>query len=193
MLVKKGENVVAEFFYHAIHFLLALLSNDPFILTFSFSFPLWHPSVKKMFFRIRDRLFFSCVFSIFRSLDLTNLRTMQVPNEAAFSKFFEEKVSLSRDDIKENSKIINGFIEEILTAVRDVDAKFALKVLNTGNTDVIIKDLKIIADDEIVAFAGVPFLAQAIVANMLPHVSAYITLKIKTYLCFLSQVATTRD
>ena len=52
VLVKKGENVVAEFFYHAIHFLLALLSNDPFILTFSFPFPLWHPSVKKMFFLV---------------------------------------------------------------------------------------------------------------------------------------------
>ena len=186
-----------HFFYHAIHFPLALLSNDPFILTFSFSFPLWPPSVK-IFFRIRGSSFL--VFSPFRSLHLTNLHTMQVPNEAAFSTFFKEKVSLSQDEIMRNSEIINRFIPEILAAVRKTDAKshpkrakFALKVLNTGNTDVIIKDLKIIADDEIVAFAGVPFLAQAIVANMLPHASAYIALKIKTCLCFLSQVATTRD
>ena len=42
----------------------------------------------------------------------------------------------------ENSETVNNFIQKILAAVRERDAKFALRVLNTGNTDVIIKDLK---------------------------------------------------
>ena len=84
---------------------------------------------------------FCCVFSVFRSLDLTNnLQTMQVPNEP-FSKFFKEKVSLSQKDIMENSETVNNFIQTILAAVRERDAKFALRVLNAGNTDVIVKDL----------------------------------------------------
>ena len=66
---------------------------------------------------------------------------MQVPNEP-FSKFFKEKVSLSQKDIMEYSETVNNFIHTILAAVRERDAKFALRVLNTGNTDVIIKDLK---------------------------------------------------
>ena len=85
---------------------------------------------------------FFLVFFVFRPLDLTNLHTMQVPNESAFSKFFNEKVSLSQDDIERNSKIVNRFIPEILDAVRETDARkrhpereiFALDVLHTGNT-----------------------------------------------------------
>ena len=42
----------------------------------------------------------------------------------------------------ENSQTVNNFIQTILAAVRERDAKFALRVLNTGNTEVIIKDLK---------------------------------------------------
>lgn len=41
----------------------------------------------------------------------------------------------------ENSETVNNFIQKILAAVRERDAKFALRVLNAGNTDVIIKDL----------------------------------------------------
>lgn len=41
----------------------------------------------------------------------------------------------------ENSETVNNFIQTILAAVRERDAKFALRVLNAGNTDVIIKDL----------------------------------------------------
>lgn len=65
---------------------------------------------------------------------------MQVPNEP-FSKFFKEKVSLSQKDIMENSETVNNFIQTILAAVRERDAKFALRVLNAGNNDVIIKIL----------------------------------------------------
>ena len=66
---------------------------------------------------------------------------MQVPNQP-FSKFFKEKVSLSQKDIMENSETVNNFIEKILEAVCKRDSKFTLGVLNTGNTDVIIKGLK---------------------------------------------------
>ena len=67
---------------------------------------------------------------------------MQVPDESALSKFFNEKVSLSQDDIERNSKIVNRFIPEILDAVRETDARkrhpergiFALDVLHTGIT-----------------------------------------------------------
>ena len=102
-----------------------------------------------------------CVSSVFRPLDQTNLHTMQVPNESAFSKFFKEKVSLSQDDIERNSKIINRLIPEILASVCKTDAKshperakFALKVLKTGNTDVIIKDFQIMTGDEKAAFSS---------------------------------------
>ena len=70
---------------------------------------------------------------LFRSLDVTNLDTTKLPTEP-FSRFFKEKVSLSKEEISWTSDTINSFIQAILATIREKDERFALKVLNTGNT-----------------------------------------------------------
>ena len=76
------------------------------------------------------RLFtYSELSASFRSLGVA---ATTVPN-GPFLSFFEEKVSLSKDEISKTSSSVNNIVSQILDEIRKIDMKFALKILHSGN------------------------------------------------------------
>ena len=72
----------------------------------------------------------------FRSLDVAAKNVLNGP----FLTFFKEKVSLSKEDISENSVSVNNILPQILDEIRKRDERFALRILNTGD---VVFNLKI--------------------------------------------------
>ena len=60
---------------------------------------------------------------------LTDLNALRAP----LLNFFKKKVSLSQEDISSTSDAVKVIVLKILDKIREIDDRFGMKQLNTGN------------------------------------------------------------